>query len=99
MDRQQTNRRIWFLAWGFGAAFTVLGVRLTFVQSLAPIRPDAQDDTGHRMIRPAQPQRLPVLLRRIAGHLVEPRREEARRHRAGRFVPGGPVHLIAGKHH
>ncbi len=54
MDRQKTNRRIWFLAWGFGAAFTVLGVRLTFVQSLAPIRPDAQDDTGHRMIRPAK---------------------------------------------
>lgn len=54
MDRSATHRRIWLLAWGFGCALTVLGVRLVFVQCVQPLFPDSRDDTGQRIIRPAR---------------------------------------------
>jgi cell division protein FtsI/penicillin-binding protein 2 len=54
MDLNSRQRRVFFLAWGFGCALTVLGVRLVFVQCLQPTFPNSQDDTGQRIIRPAR---------------------------------------------
>ena len=49
-----TRGRIWFVAWIFGVSLTLLGVQLAFVQCLRPVYPDAQDDTGQKIIRPAR---------------------------------------------
>jgi cell division protein FtsI/penicillin-binding protein 2 len=55
MDSSLNYRRLWLIAWGFGALLAAIAGRLVYIQAIAPVEPMYQSEgTERRIVRPAR---------------------------------------------